>query len=53
MSQAWPQLDGKGVKVPDNADLNKLEDLALTQTMFEHGSLIYQGDASEFVNIIR
>ena len=27
--------------------------MALTQTMFEEGKLIWQGEAEEFVNIIR
>ena len=30
-----------------------MEDMALTQTMFEEGKLIWQGEAEEFVNIIR
>ena len=33
--------------------VNQLEDMALTQTMFDEGHLIWQGDAEEFVNIIR
>ena len=33
--------------------VNMLEDMALTQTMFEEGKLIWHGEAEEFVNIIR
>ena len=33
--------------------VNQLEDMALTQTMFEEGKLIWQGEAEEFVNIIQ
>ena len=33
--------------------VNQLEDMALTQTMFEEGKLIWQGEAEEFVNIIK
>lgn len=33
--------------------VNKLEDLALTQTMFQEGTLIHQGHVDEFVDIIR
>ena len=33
--------------------VNQLEDLALTQTLFEEGQLIHHGDMDEFVDIIR
>ena len=37
----------------DVATLNYLEDMALTQSMFENGTLICHGEATDFVNIIR
>ena len=37
----------------ERGTINQLEDLALTQTMFENGTLICQGEASAFINIIR
>lgn len=36
----------------DKSTSNYVEDLALTQTMFKNGTLICQGDAQEFVNIM-
>ena len=37
----------------DAGTLNYLEDMALTQSMFENGTLICHGEAEAFVNIIR
>jgi len=37
----------------EKGTVNYLEDLALTQTMFEKGTLICHGEAEDFVNIIR
>ena len=40
-------------QIVEKGVFNQLEDLALTQTLFEEGQLIHQGEVEEFVNIIR
>ena len=46
LARSKTQIVEKGV-------VNQLEDLALTQTLFEEGQLIHHGDMEEFVDIIR
>jgi len=47
------QSQGSGDASAEKGAVNQLEDMALTQTMFEEGKLIWQGEAEEFVHIIQ
>ena len=53
-AQTDPLLQSmSAVAATEKGAVNQLEDMALTQTMFEEGKLIWLGDAEEFVNIIQ
>jgi hypothetical protein len=53
ISMANPPLTRSKTLPSEKGTVNYLEDLALTQTMFEKGTLICNGEAEDFVNIIR
>ena len=48
-----PQLNRSRSLPSEKGTVNYLEDLALTQTMFENGTLICQGEVMDFINVIR
>ena len=52
-SNELPHLNRSRSLPSEKGTVNYLEDLAITQTMFENGTLICQGEVMDFINVIR